>query len=147
MEILKHYTIGAKSLLPAVLVGTLLTTLALWSSVCSASSTKTVNFNCEGWKVTLQTTGNNPVVASILPEDGTWVELPNNDPSGDNMNLMLLNIEHGKLAVMGTNRIGGVDSVFLQLYRDIDFYNAHQPQHSLRCTLDYGQTALNGIHH
>lgn len=91
------------------------------------SEAKQVKFGCDGFDVTLDQFENRPIVASITFEPGTWVEVPE---SGDSNTIHLFNIVNSKLAVMGMDHHG---SLFLQIYRDYDFYKAHQPQHSLRC--------------
>lgn len=91
------------------------------------SEAKQVKFGCDGFGVTLDQFENRPIVASITFEPGTWVEVPE---SGDSNTIHLFNIVNSKLAVMGMDHHG---SLFLQIYRDYDFYQAHQPQHSLRC--------------
>lgn len=91
------------------------------------SEAKQVKFGCDGFDVTLDQFENRHIVASITFEPGTWVEVPE---SGDSNTIHLFNIVNSKLAVMGMDHHG---SLFLQIYRDYDFYQAHQPQHSLRC--------------
>lgn len=91
------------------------------------SEAKQIKFGCDGFDVTLDQFENRPIVASITFEPGTWVEVPE---SGDSDTIHLFNIVNSKLAVMGMDHHG---SLFLQIYRDYDFYKAHQPQHSLRC--------------
>lgn len=60
------------------------------------------------------------------------MEIPSNKPGGDAA-LFLYNVVNSKLAVMQYVPIGGVDELILQIYKDIDFYQAHQQQNSLRC--------------
>lgn len=91
------------------------------------SEAKQVKFGCDGFDVTLDQFENRPIVASITFEAGTWVEVPE---SGDSNTVYLFNIANSKLAIMGKSPQG---HLFLQIYRDYDFYKAHQPQHSLRC--------------
>lgn len=129
----KRYTIGAKIFLTAMLVSFVMLTSAIWNVVFAAPTVTTLNYSCDGFSVTLQRTGNQPITASIFPSEGTWIEIPDNDPSGDSVNLFMWNIEKSKVAVMGVNSQSGL---YLQIYRDIDFYKAHQPEHSLRCKKD-----------
>lgn len=97
----------------------------------SESTKITRVFACDGFDVTLDIREHSPIIASILLEDGTWVEVPTNDRSNDDDRLFLYNILNNKIAVMGATL--DKTGVFLQIYRDFDFYKAHQPQHSLRC--------------
>lgn len=91
------------------------------------SEAKQVKFSCDGFEIVLEQWENRPLAASITFEAGTWVEVPE---SGDSNTVYLFNITNSKLAVMGKSPQG---HLFLQIYRDYDFYKAHQPQHSLRC--------------
>ena len=105
----------------------LVSVMASCSAQPAYAAKKLVKFSCDGYEAVLQRTGNQPITASIIPEGGIWTEVP---PNGKSDSIFLYNIVTSKLAVMGKNLDG---TLFLQIYRDIDFYHAHQPQHSLRC--------------
>lgn len=67
---------------------------------------------------------------SIIREKGVWLEVPT-DELGDI--LFFYNIATSKVAVVSAPLIGGVQTMVLQTYRDVDFYRAHQSEFNLRC--------------
>lgn len=134
-----RYTISAKVFIIMLFVCFLITTSALWNIVFAAtkppalSSTTSLvqkNFDCDGLPVVISRDGNAPLTMTVDTESGLWIEVPTDEP-GDL--LFFYNIATSKVAVISAPLIGGVQTVVLQTYRDIDFYRAHKSQLNLRC--------------
>lgn len=134
-----RYTISAKVFIIMLFVCFLITTSALWNIVSAAtkppalfSTTSLVqkNFDCDGLPVVISRDGNAPLTMTVNTESGLWIEVPTDEPSDL---LFFYNIVTSKVAVVSAPLIGGVQTMVLQTYRDIDFYRAHKSQLNLRC--------------
>ena len=134
-----RYTISAKVFLAALFAAFLITTSALWNIVSAAtkppalSSTTSLvqkNFDCDGLPVVISRDGNAPLTMTVNTESGLWIEVPTDEPSDL---LFFYNIATSKVAVVSAPLIGGVQTMVLQTYRDVDFYRAHKSQLNLRC--------------
>ena len=134
-----RYTISAKVFLAALFAAFLITTSALWNIVSAAtkppalSSTTSLvqkNFDCDDLPVVISRDGNAPLTMTVNTESGLWIEVPTDEPSDL---LFFYNIVTSKVAVISAPLIGGVQTMVLQTYRDVDFYRANKSQLSLRC--------------
>lgn len=134
-----RYTISAKVFLVALFAAFLITTSALWNVVSAAtkppalSSTTSLvqkSFDCDGLSVVISRDGNAPLTMTVRTEAGLWIEVPTDEPSDL---LFFYNIATSKVAVVSAPLIGGVQTMVLQTYRDVDFYRAHKSQLNLRC--------------
>lgn len=88
------------------------------------------NFDCDGLPVVISRDGNAPLTMTVNTESGLWIEVPTDEPSEL---LFFYNIATSKVAVVSAPLIGGVQTMVLQTYRDVDFYRAHKSQLNLRC--------------
>lgn len=122
------FSLPAKIAITILFVSSIFVTSALWNAVSAASVTH-IKYNCGGWTAELQSEGG-PITASFLPEVGTWIEIPTNDRSADDLNIYFLNIETKKIAVMGVNR---KNQIFLQTFRNHSAYKLNRIEHSLLC--------------
>ena len=134
-----RYTISAKVFLAALFAAFLITISALWNIVSAATKQPTLysttslvqkNFDCDGLPVVISRDGNAPLTMTVNTESGLWIEVPTDEPSDL---LFFYNIATSKVAVVSAPLIGGVQTMVLQTYRDIDFYRAHKSQLNLRC--------------
>lgn len=129
-----RYTIGAKLFLASLVILLILTTSALWNVVSAAPLSTTFSvqktFDCDGLSVVISRDGSAPLTMTVHTEAGLWVEVPTDEP-GDL--LFFYNIVTSKVAVVSVPLIGGVQTMVLQTYRDVDFYRAHKSQLNLRC--------------
>lgn len=96
----------------------------------SAASLVQKNFDCDGLPVVISRDGNAPLIMTVNTESGLWIEVPTDEPSEL---LFFYNIATSKVAVVSAPLIGGVQTMVLQTYRDVDFYRAHKSQLNLRC--------------
>ena len=94
-----------------------------------------MTYKCGGWTAVIEQREEGPLVASFLPEVGTWIEIPVNDRGGDDMNLYFMSIETQKLAVMGVN---AKNQIFLQTFRNHQAYKLNKLEHSLLCKRTHG---------
>lgn len=129
MEHHPRYTISAKVFVAILLACLLLTTSVLWNAV-SAASLVQKNFDCDGLPIVISRDGNAPLTMTVNTESGLWIEVPTDEPSEL---LFFYNIATSKVAVVSAPLIGGVQTMVLQTYRDVDFYRAHKSQLNLRC--------------
>lgn len=131
MEHRPRYTTSAKVFLASLVILFILTTSALWNVVSANSSLSTrKTFDCDGLSVVIARDGSAPLTMTVRTEPGLWIEVPTDEP-GDL--LFFYNIATSKVAVISTPLIGGVQTMVLQTYRDVDFYRAHKSQLNLRC--------------
>ena len=87
-------------------------------------------YDCDGITVNISRNGDAPLTMDVGTEVGLWIEVPTDEPS----DLMFFyNIATSKVAVISAPLIGGVQTMVLQTYRDVDFYRAHKNQLNLRC--------------
>lgn len=103
---------------------------------CSAqpayASTKTATFNCGGVALILSASTESPVILGSIPQyRGTWVEVP----STEAQNVKLFNIDTEELALVG---LDGGGKTFLQIYKSVDAFHQHKPEHSSSCGITYG---------
>ena len=96
----------------------------------SAASSVQKNFDCDGLPVVISRDGNAPLTMTVNTESGLWIEVPTDEPSEL---FFFYNIATSKVAVVSAPLIGGVQTMVLQTYRDVDFYRAHKSQLNLRC--------------
>ena len=129
MEHHPRYTTSANVFVATLVACLLLTTSALWNAV-SAASLVQKNFDCDGLPVVISRDGNAPLTMTVNTESGLWIEVPTDEPSEL---LFFYNIATSKVAVVSAPLIGGVQTMVLQTYRDVDFYRAHKSQLNLRC--------------
>ena len=127
------YLKGAKLLIASIFISIVVLISAIWN-VASASS-GLMTYKCGGWTAVIEQREEGPLVASFLPEVGTWIEIPVNDRSGNDMNLYFMSIETQKLAVMGVN---AKNQIFLQTFRNHQAYKLNKLEHSLLCKRTHG---------
>lgn len=106
--------------------------------MCGTSATSIIGddylgpktYDCDGITVNISRNGDAPLTMDVGTESGLWIEVPTDEPSDL---LFFYNIATSKVAVVSAPLIGGVQTMVLQTYRDIDFYRAHKSQLNLRC--------------
>lgn len=87
-------------------------------------------YDCDGITVGISRNGDAPLTMDVGTEVGLWIEVPTDEPSDL---LFFYNIATSKVAVISAPLIGGVRTMVLQTYRDVDFYRVHKSQLNLRC--------------
>lgn len=128
-------SISIKSALNLVASSLSLLILILATSNAAQASPGLMTYKCGGWTAVIEQREEGPLVASFLPEVGTWIEIPVNDCGGDDMNLYFMSIETQKLAVMGVN---AKNQIFLQTFRNHQAYKLNKLEHSLLCKRTHG---------
>lgn len=128
-------SISIKSALNLVASSLSLLILILATSNAAQASSGLMTYKCGGWTAVIEQREEGQLVASFLPEVGTWIEIPVNDRSGDDMNLYFMSIETQKLAVMGVN---AKNQIFLQTFRNHQAYKLNKLEHSLLCKRTHG---------
>lgn len=118
---------------PAIFTVTLLALVtAIFFLFSNSAHAKELKYQCDGYSITLDVKEDSPIIASIWPESGPWVEIPNNDRSGDDLSLALFGVESSQLAIMGKSHSG----LYLEIYRNIENYSRNIAEHKLRCRKD-----------
>lgn len=105
-------------------------TLVLYS--CSHpvhAADKAVVFECAGERINISQHNKNPLILSINRVKGTWMQIITDKPSAVTT---FYNLDSGEVARIGKNYAG---QYYVQLYKDADYANAHQPKRTLPCRL------------
>lgn len=105
-------------------------TLILYS--CSHpvhAADKVAVFECAGERINVTQHNKNPLILSINRVKGTWMQIVADKPTAV---VTFYNLDSGKVAKIGKNYAG---QYYVQLYKDADYANAHQPERTLPCRL------------
>ena len=128
MEHHPNYKTSSKVFLAALFAAFLITTSALLdtayaetghqkSSVTTSSGQEIRNFDCDGISVVISRDGNAPLTMTVNTQSGLWIEVPTDEPSEL---FFFYNIATSKVAVVSAPLIGGVQTMVLRTYRDVD---------------------------
>lgn len=111
-----------------IIIYTLALIVLAFFSFESEASTK--NFKCGAYALVIDNIGDSqPLIASIIPEAGVWIEVPSDEPNP--ATVLFYNIKDSRFAALFINH---EDKLVLQIFRDGDFLKANYPVLSTSCT-------------